>query len=119
MPIDLNTQEEERHVNRNESHSVQRHDGRLGANTPPIVSPQDWMAAREQMLVKEKALTRARDALAAERRRMPWMAVDKAYAFDGPKGRVALLDLFDGRPQLIVYRAFYEPGVFGWPDHAC
>jgi predicted dithiol-disulfide oxidoreductase (DUF899 family) len=47
------------------------------------------------------------------------MAVDKAYAFDGPKGRVALLDLFDGRPQLIVYRAFYEPGVFGWPDHAC
>jgi hypothetical protein len=62
MPIDLNTQEEERHVNRNESHSVQRHDGRLGANTPPIVSPQDWMAAREQMLVKEKALTRARRA---------------------------------------------------------
>jgi predicted dithiol-disulfide oxidoreductase (DUF899 family) len=47
-------------VNSNESHPVQRHEGHLGANTPPIVSPQDWMAAREQMLVKEKALTRAR-----------------------------------------------------------
>jgi predicted dithiol-disulfide oxidoreductase (DUF899 family) len=106
-------------MNRSESRPAQRHEGRLGANTPPIVSPQDWTAARERMLVKEKALTRARDALAAERRRMPWMAVDKAYAFDGPKGRITLLDLFDDRPQLIVYRAFYEPGVFGWPDHAC
>jgi predicted dithiol-disulfide oxidoreductase (DUF899 family) len=86
---------------------------------PPIVSPQAWEAAREQMLVKEKAFTRARDALAAERRRMPWMAVDKDYAFDGPKGRVTLLDLFEGRRQLIVYRAFFEPGVYGWPDHAC
>jgi predicted dithiol-disulfide oxidoreductase (DUF899 family) len=87
--------------------------------TPPIVSPQEWAAAREQMLVKEKAVTRAHDALAAERRRMPWMAVEKAYAFDGPVGKMSLLDLFDGRRQLIVYRAFFEPGVFGWPDHAC
>ena len=55
-------------------------------NTPAIVSPQQWEAAREQLLVKEKALTRARDALAAERRRMPWMAVEKAYRFDGPEG---------------------------------
>ena len=62
---------------------------------------------------------RARDALAAERRRMPWMAVEKTYQFDGPKGKVSLLDLFEGRRQLIVYRAFFEPGVFGWPDHAC
>ena len=88
-------------------------------NTPPIVTPQAWEAAREQLLVKEKALTRARDALAAERRRMPWMAVEKAYAFDGPEGMVSLLDLFHGRRQLILYRAFFEPGVFGWPDHAC
>ena len=88
-------------------------------NTPPIVSPEDWEAARQQMLVKEKAFTRARDALAAERRRMPWMAVDKAYAFDAPGGRVSLLDLFAGRRQLIVYRAFFEPGVHGWPDQAC
>jgi len=70
-------------------------------------------------LVKEKALTRSRDALAAERRRMPWMAVEKKYEFDGPKGKVSLLDLFEGRRQLIVYRAFFEPGVFGWPEHAC
>jgi predicted dithiol-disulfide oxidoreductase (DUF899 family) len=87
--------------------------------TPPIVSPQAWEAARTQMLVKEKAFTRARDALAAERRRMPWMTVEKSYAFAGPEGRASLLDLFDGRRQLIVYRAFFEPGVFGWPDHAC
>ncbi len=87
--------------------------------TPPIVSAQEWEAAREQLLVKEKAFTRSRDALAAERRRMPWLAVEKKYEFDGPKGKVSLLDLFEGRRQLIVYRAFFEPGVFGWPDHAC
>jgi hypothetical protein len=50
---------------------------------------------------------------------MPWMAVEKKYEFDGPKGKVSLLDLFEGRRQLIVYRAFFEPGVFGWPEHAC
>jgi predicted dithiol-disulfide oxidoreductase (DUF899 family) len=86
---------------------------------PPIVPPQDWEAARERLLVKEKAHMRAHDALAAERRRMPWMAVDKTYVFEGPEGRMSLLDLFEGRRQLIVYRAFFEPGVHGWPDHAC
>jgi predicted dithiol-disulfide oxidoreductase (DUF899 family) len=87
--------------------------------TPPTVTPEAWEAAREAMLVKEKAFTRARDALAAERRRMPWMAVDKAYVFEGPNGKASLLDLFAGRRQLIVYRAFFEPGVNGWPEHAC
>src|SRR4029077_21120674 len=87
--------------------------------TSPIVSPQEWEAARQQLLVKEKELTRARDALAAERRRMPWMAVEKNYEFDGPNGKASLLDLFDGRRQLIVYRAFFEPGVKGWPEHGC
>jgi predicted dithiol-disulfide oxidoreductase (DUF899 family) len=81
--------------------------------TPPIVSAQEWEVAREQLLVKEKELTRARDALAAERRRMPWMAVEHDYEFEGPKGRASLLDLFDGRRQLILYRAFFEPGVHG------
>jgi predicted dithiol-disulfide oxidoreductase (DUF899 family) len=87
--------------------------------TPPIVSPQEWEAARLKLLVKEKELTRARDALAAERRRMPWQAVDKEYQFEGPRGKASLLDLFEGRRQLILYRAFFEPGVAGWPDHAC
>src|ERR1700735_3941322 len=83
---------------------------------PSIVSEQEWEAARQQLLVKEKALTRARDAMAAERRRMPWMAVEKKYQFEGPKGKASLLDLFEGRPQLIFYRAFFEPGGFGWPE---
>ena len=56
-------------------------------DTPPIVSPDEWEAARQQLLVKEKELTRARDALAAERRRMPWLAVEKDYEFDGPDGK--------------------------------
>ena len=84
-----------------------------------IVSAEDWEAARRQLLVKEKELTRARDALAAERRRMPWQAVDKKYMFDGPNGKMSLRDLFEDRRQLIVYRAFFEPGVHGWPEHAC
>jgi predicted dithiol-disulfide oxidoreductase (DUF899 family) len=91
----------------------------LAMKTPEVVSPQEWEAARQQLLVKEKALTRARDKLAAERRRMPWQAVSQEYVFEGPSGRATLLDLFEGRRQLIVYRAFFEPGVFGWPEHAC
>jgi predicted dithiol-disulfide oxidoreductase (DUF899 family) len=92
---------------------------RLNLKTPPIVSSQEWEVARQQLLVKEKELTRARDALAAQRRRMPWLAVEKEYSFEGPQGKESLLDLFAGRRQLILYRAFFEPGVFGWPEHAC
>jgi len=88
-------------------------------NLPPIVSPQEWDAARQELLVKEKELTRARDALAAQRRRMPRMAVDKDYLFDGPRGPASLHDLFDGRRQLIVYRFFFQPDVDGWPDRGC
>ncbi|MEO7365842.1 MAG: DUF899 domain-containing protein [Sphingomicrobium sp.] len=88
-------------------------------NRPPTVTADAWEAARQKLLVKEKSLTRARDALAAERRRMPWLELDKAYEFDGPEGKASLLDLFEGRRQLIVYRAFFEPGVHGWPGHAC
>ena len=69
-------------------------------NAPPVVSPEEWETARQQLLVKEKASTRARDALAAERRRMPWMKVEKNYTFDSPKGKVSLVDLFEGRHQL-------------------
>jgi predicted dithiol-disulfide oxidoreductase (DUF899 family) len=84
-----------------------------------VVSHEDWLKAHERLLVKEKELMRARDAMAAERRRMPWVAVETPYMFEGPKGKASLLDLFEGRRQLILYRAFFEPGVFGWPDHAC
>ncbi|MEV6912023.1 DUF899 domain-containing protein [Amycolatopsis sp. NPDC051071] len=83
------------------------------------VTPAEWEEARLRLLVKEKELTRARDALAAERRRMPWVAVDKPYEFEGPSGKATLLDLFEGRRQLIVYRAFFDPDVEGFPDHAC
>ncbi len=86
---------------------------------PEIVDAQEWSAARERLLVKEKELTRARDAMAAQRRRMPWMAAEKDYAFEGPAGRVRLLDLFAGRRQLILYRFFFEPGVSGWPERGC
>jgi predicted dithiol-disulfide oxidoreductase (DUF899 family) len=88
-------------------------------DTPPIVSPQEWEAARQDLLVEEKELTRARDALAARRRRMPWMPVEKDYAFEGPNGPATLLDLFEGRSQLIIYRFFFEPGVSGWPEKGC
>ncbi len=90
-----------------------------GMETPPIVPREEWEAAREKMLIKEKTLTKARDELAAERRRMPWLRIDKHYAFDGAGGKASLLDLFEGRRQLVVYRFFFEPGVEGWPDRGC
>src|ERR1700759_4223085 len=92
--------------NRIEAPHIEIKEGRRERKTQAIVSPKEWEAAREKLLVREKAHTRARDALAAERRRMPWLAVEKTYAFDGPRGKVSLLDLFDGRRQLIIYRAF-------------
>ena len=94
-------------------------------NRPPIVSPQEWQAAREKLLVTEKEVTRARDALAALRRRMPWMKVEKDYRFEGPDGPASLEHLFQDRRQLIVYRAFYEPGLTTYaeggshPERAC
>ena len=89
--------------------------GHLLIKTLLIVSQSEWEAAHEQLLVNEKNVMHFHDALTAERRRMPCMAVKKNYKFDGPQGEVSLLDLFEGRRQLIVYRAFYEPGVSGWP----
>lgn len=88
-------------------------------NLPPVVTPEEWGVARAEMLAKEKAFTRARDALAAERRRMPRMAVEKDYTFAGPGGPATLHDLFAGRRQLIVYRFFYDPDVSGYPERGC
>ncbi len=94
-------------------------------NAPQVVSPEDWEAARRQLLVKEKEHTRAGDALAAERRRMPWTEVEKDYRFEGPNGAASLHDLFEGRRQLVIYRAFYGPDVTtlapgsSYPERAC
>jgi predicted dithiol-disulfide oxidoreductase (DUF899 family) len=94
----------------------------------PTVTPEEWNAEREKLLVKEKEHMRAGDALAAARRRMPWLAVEKDYAFQGPDGPASLADLFEGRRQLLVYRAFYAPDITtyanpargdSYPERAC
>lgn len=76
---------------------------------PPVASASEWQAAREELLAKEKAATRARDALAAERRRLPMVPMEKDYVFDGPEGKASLLDLFEGRRQLILYHFMFGP----------
>ncbi|MBM7171314.1 DUF899 domain-containing protein [Streptomyces sp. G44] len=76
---------------------------------PDIVTREEWLSAREELLAKEKAATRARDALNAERRRLPMVEVDREYYFDGSDGKATLLDLFDGRDQLIVYHFMFAP----------
>jgi predicted dithiol-disulfide oxidoreductase (DUF899 family) len=76
---------------------------------PQVVSRQEWLTQRKQLLASEKEITRARDALSAARRRLPMVAVDKDYSFEGPSGRVRLLDLFEGRRQLIVYHFMFGP----------
>lgn len=76
---------------------------------PDIASVEQWDTALSQLLIKEKALTRAQDALNAERRRLPMVKIDNNYLFDGETGKVSLLDLFDGRRQLIVYHFMFAP----------
>jgi predicted dithiol-disulfide oxidoreductase (DUF899 family) len=75
-----------------------------------VVSQQDWLAARRQLLRREKEFTRLRDQLSAERRELPWVRVEKDYVFDGPDGKETLADLFDGRSQLMVYHFMFGPG---------
>lgn len=86
---------------------------------PRVVSREEWQQARAELLAKEKAATRARDALAAERRRQPMVLVSKDYTFRRPRGEASLKDLFEGRRQLIVYHFMFAPGVHGWPDAGC
>ena len=81
-----------------------------GLENHPIVSPEEWIAARKELLQKEKDLTRQRDAVASERRRLPWVKIEKRYSFVTPDGRKALAELFDGRRQLIVYHFMLGPG---------
>jgi predicted dithiol-disulfide oxidoreductase (DUF899 family) len=88
-------------------------------NLPQIVSRKEWLVAHKALLEKEKALTRAHDALAAERRRQPMVKIEKDYVFEGPSGKASLLDLFGGRRQLILYHFMFAPGVDGWPEAGC
>jgi predicted dithiol-disulfide oxidoreductase (DUF899 family) len=81
---------------------------------PPIVSEQEWQQAREELLVAEKEVTRLNDAVAAKRRRLPMVAMNQQYAFEGPQGVVSLVDLFEGRDELVVYQ-FMDVG----PDGFC
>src|ERR1041384_7666397 len=78
-------------------------------NLSPIVSETEWQAAHDAFLAKEKDATRARDALAAERRRLPRKLIDKDYALDGREGKASLLDLFEGRSQLLLYHFMFGP----------
>ena len=84
---------------------------------PQIVSEEEWQRSHEALLTKEKEATRARDALAAERRRQPMTELSPDYEFEGPEGRLTLADLFQGRPQLIVYHFWFPPQ--GKPCDGC
>lgn len=76
---------------------------------PKVVSQSEWLVARKKLLAKEKRLTRERDAVAAERRQLPWVKIEKNYIFDSPSGKKALAELFDGRSQLIIYHFMFGP----------
>jgi predicted dithiol-disulfide oxidoreductase (DUF899 family) len=80
---------------------------------PRITSRDEWLQARKKLLAEEKALTRARDALSTKRRELPMVEIEKDYVFEGPDGTVSLLDLFDGRRQLIVQHFMFDPS---WDD---
>lgn len=91
----------------------------MTAAQPPIVSADEWRAALADLTPQEEAAAAALDRLAAARRRLPMVAVDGDYRFDGPEGQLSLLELFEGRHQLILYRFFFEEGVDGWPEAGC
>src|SRR6266487_6985453 len=77
---------------------------------PKVVSKTEWLVARRDLLTREKELTRLRDKVSRHRRELPWVRINKKYVFDGPNGKETLVDLFDGRSQLIVYHFMLGPG---------
>ena len=79
------------------------------ASLPKVVSHEEWQREIDQLRVKEKEITRATDVVNALRRKLPMFSIDKDYEFEGEEGKVTLLDLFDGRPQLIVYHFMFHP----------
>jgi predicted dithiol-disulfide oxidoreductase (DUF899 family) len=86
---------------------------------PEAVSAADWEAARSELLAREKRATHELDAVAAARRRLPGVEISEPYTFEGPGGKASLVDLFEGRPQLLLYHFMFAPGVEGWPDAGC
>jgi len=85
------------------------------SSAPKVVSREEWLAIRKAFFLKEKAMTHELDALRAERRRLPWVKVEKPYAFDGPEGECTLADLFRGHSQLAIYHFMLAPDS----DHVC
>jgi predicted dithiol-disulfide oxidoreductase (DUF899 family) len=86
---------------------------------PPVVSQTEWEAALAALTERERTVAAGMHELAAARKRMPMVRVERDYHFDGPDGQRSLPELFDGRNQLILYRFFFEEGVHGWPDAGC
>jgi predicted dithiol-disulfide oxidoreductase (DUF899 family) len=90
-------------------------DGSSGIKGHPVVSHEEWLAARTALLAKEKEFSRIRDELSRQRRDLPWVRVEKQYAFDGPRGKESLAELFEGRSQLVVYHFMFSPDA----DEGC
>lgn len=86
---------------------------------PTVVSQAEWDDALASLRGQEETVATAMHDLAAARKRMPMVRVDQEYRFEGPEGELSLVDLFDGRSQLVLYRFFFEEGVAGWPDAGC
>ena len=96
----------------------------FGTETRKVVSQKEWLVARKKLLAKEKKFSKARDALNLERRKLPWVKIEKDYAFEGPAGKVTLGDLFNGKNQLLIYHFMFGPGwgegckhCSFWADH--
>jgi predicted dithiol-disulfide oxidoreductase (DUF899 family) len=88
---------------------MQTAEGKIKVDGQKVVLKAEWLAARKELLAKEKEFTRARDAVSAERRKLPWIKVEKDYAFDAPGGKVTMAKLFEGKNQLIVYHFMFSP----------
>src|SRR3954470_3666338 len=86
---------------------------------PPVVSQAEWDAALAVMTKREEAAAAAMHEVADARKHMPMVRVERDYRFEGPDGPMSLADLFEGRTQLILYRFYFEEGVWGWPDAGC
>src|SRR5437870_13815494 len=88
-----------------------------GIENRKVVAQKAWLAARKQLLVKEKKFSKLRDELNLQRRKLPWVKIEKEYVFDGPTGKVTLADLFCGKSQLVVYHFIIRPDLKECCDH--